>query len=552
MLGHLDGYKRTHKCGEITKEEIGKKVTVMGWVQKRRDHGGVVFIDVRDRSGFVQTVFNSNIDQKSFNDANKLRTEYVVAIEGKVRKRPEGNVNKDLPTGYIEILGHKLKILNQSKTTPFLIEDNVNPGENLRLKYRYLDLRRPMMKDMMELRHKVVKKTRDFMDNRDFLEIETPLLTKSTPEGARDYLVPSRINPGHFYALPQSPQLFKQLLMVSGMERYFQIAKCFRDEDLRSNRQPEFTQIDIEMSFVNRNDIFELTESLLREIFAIKDIKLPEEIPVMTYKEAIDNYGLDKPDLRFEMKLKNISDIVKNSDFNIFSNTIKNNGQIKGIKVKGGAQFSRNEIDKLKDYVKRYDAKGLAWIMIKDEGLKSPISRFLSQEELDAIIQRMDAKTGDLLLFVADKVDIVANALGHLRVHLADKLNLIVQDSYEFTWIIDFPLFEYDQEEKRYVAKHHPFTSPLAEDIEKLDGEVNHIKGNSYDIVLNGEELGGGSIRIRNKDLQNKIFNLMNFTDPEIEEKFGFLMEAFDYGAPPHGGIAIGLDRLIMVLGNTD
>ena len=389
MLGKLDGFKRTHKCEEIKKSDEKKEVTIMGWVQKRRDHGGVIFIDLRDRSGFVQVVFNPNINKEAFSEANQLRSEYVIALKGTVRKRPEGNINEELPTGHIEIEGHELKILDKANTTPFVIEDDVNPGENLRLKYRYLDLRRPKMRDIMKLRHKVVKLTRDYLDQEDFLEIETPLLTKSTPEGARDYLVPSRIHPGHFYALPQSPQLFKQLLMVSGMERYFQIAKCFRDEDLRANRQPEFTQIDIELSFVTREDIFTITESLLRKIFALKGIELPEEIPVMTYEEAIDQYGLDKPDLRFGMKLKDISDEVKDSEFNIFSGTVKKGGQVKGIKVKGGAKFSRSEIDELEDFVKLYDAKGLAWIMLKDNDIKSPIAKFLSEKEINNIINKM-------------------------------------------------------------------------------------------------------------------------------------------------------------------
>ena len=552
MLGKLDGYTRTHNCGEIRLEEENNEVTIMGWVQKRRDHGGVIFIDLRDRSGFVQIVFNPDISKEAFQNADQLRSEYVIAVKGTVRKRPEGNINDELPTGRIEVEGHQLKILDKAETTPFEIEDNVKPGENLRLKYRYLDLRRPMMRDMMELRHRVVKRTRDFLDENDFLEIETPLLTKSTPEGARDYLVPSRINPGQFYALPQSPQLFKQLLMVSGMERYFQIAKCFRDEDLRANRQPEFTQIDIEMSFVTRDDIFEITEDLLREVFAIQDIELPEEIPVMTYQEAIDKYGLDKPDLRFEMKLKDISDIVADSDFNIFSGTVSSGGQVKGLTVKEGANFSRSQIDELEDFVKLYDAKGLAWIMKKDNEIKSPIAKFLSEEELNNIVKRMNAEDGDLMLFVADKPNIVANALGHLRVHLGEKLDLIDNDKYEFTWIIDFPLFEYKEEEGRYAAKHHPFTSPLPEDIDKLDDDLGKVKANSYDIVLNGEELGGGSIRISNKKLQHKIFDKMNFTEEEIQNKFGFLMDAFEYGTPPHGGIALGLDRLIMILGNTD
>lgn len=552
MLGNLDGFNRTHSCGKLSIENEKDEVTVMGWVQKRRDHGGVIFIDVRDRSGFVQVVFNPDLDKEAFKKAEELRSEYVVAVKGTIRKRPQGNINEELPTGRIEIEGYDLRILDESETTPFLINDEVNPGENLRLKYRYLDLRRPMMRDIMELRHTAVKATRDFLDEKDFWEIETPLLTKSTPEGARDYLVPSRINPGHFYALPQSPQLFKQLLMVSGIERYFQIAKCFRDEDLRANRQPEFTQIDIEMSFITRDDIFKVTEDLLRKIFAIKDIEVPQEVPVMSYQEAIDQYGLDKPDLRFDMKLKNISDIVENSEFNIFSGTVKNGGQVKGLKVKNGSDFSRSQIDELEDFVKLYEAKGLAWIKVEEGEINSPIAKFLSDKEVEQIVERMGAQSGDLMLFVADKPKVVANSLGHLRVKLGKELDLIDEDEYAFTWIVDFPMFEYNEEEKRYVAKHHPFTSPLPEDIDKLENDLENLKANSYDIVLNGEELGGGSIRINNKKLQHKIFDAMNFTEDEIENKFGFLMDAFEYGTPPHGGIALGLDRIIMILGDTD
>ena len=552
MLGNLEGFNRTHKCGELSIENEKDNVTIMGWVQKRRDHGGVIFIDVRDRSGFVQVVFNPDLNQEAFKKAEELRSEFVVAIKGSVRKRPQGNINDELPTGKIEIEGNELKILDKADTTPFLINNEVNPGEDLRLKYRYLDLRRPMMRDMMELRHKAVKTTRDFLDNKEFWEIETPLLTKSTPEGARDYLVPSRINPGQFYALPQSPQLFKQLLMISGMERYFQIAKCFRDEDLRANRQPEFTQIDIEMSFITREDIFELTENLLRKIFALNDIEVPEKVPVMTYQEAIDQYGLDKPDLRFDMKLKNISNIVKDSEFNIFSGTVKKGGQVKGIKVQNGSDFSRSQIDELEDFVKLYGAKGLAWIKLEEGDINSPIAKFLSDKELEQIIEKMEAQSGDLMLFVADKPKVVAASLGHLRVKLGKELDLIDEDDYKFTWIVDFPMFEYNDEEDRYVAKHHPFTSPLPEDIDKLDNDLENLKANSYDIVLNGEELGGGSIRINNKKLQHKIFDAMNFTEDEIQNKFGFLMDAFEYGTPPHGGIALGLDRIIMILGNTD
>jgi len=552
MGENIQGIRRTHNCGNIGLKDIGLDVIVMGWVQKRRDHGGVIFIDVRDRSGLVQVVFNPDIDPESFAKADTLRSEYVVAIEGKVRKRPEGNINSDLKTGELELKGANLRILDESKTPPIQIKDELDVGEDLRLKYRYLDLRRPMMQKIIRLRHEVMKKTRDYLDNYDFLEIETPILTKSTPEGARDYLVPSRINSGHFYALPQSPQLFKQLLMASGMERYFQIARCFRDEDLRANRQPEFTQIDIEMSFVSRDELFETIEGLIREIFYLADIKVPDEIPIMTYDEAMERFGSDKPDMRFAMELEDITDIVKDSEFRVFSATVTKGGQVKGINVKQGAAFPRSKIDQLTEYVKLFKAKGLAWMVVEDSDIKSPIAKFLSEDEIQNILEKMDAEKGDLLLFVADNKNVVASALGNLRLKIAREQNIISDNEYKFSWIVDFPLLEYDENENRFVAKHHPFTSPRESDIHMLENKPEDVKANAYDLVLNGEELGGGSIRINDKELQEKVFNALNIDKKEASDKFGFLLEAFEYGTPPHGGIAFGLDRIIMILSSVD
>ncbi|MFW6030539.1 MAG: aspartate--tRNA ligase, partial [Halanaerobiales bacterium] len=497
--------KRTHKCTNLCSKNVGEEVVISGWVQRRRDHGGLIFVDLRDRSGVVQTVFDPK-NKEVFKVAENLRSEYVVSVKGKARKRPEGNINKDMETGEIEIEINDIEVLDEADTPPFQLENDLEASEDLRLKYRYLDLRRPFMKEIIELRHKVMKRTRDYLVENDFWEIETPILTKSTPEGARDYLVPSRVKPGNFYALPQSPQLFKQLLMVSGMERYFQIARCFRDEDLRANRQPEFTQIDLEMSFVERDDIFEIVEGLIRHVFEVTDIEVPANIELMSYNHAMKYYGSDKPDLRFDMKLKDISQLVKESDFNIFSSTVNKGGQVKGITVKNGASLSRSKIDFYINYVKKFGAKGLAWIAVNENGLKSPISKFLSEEELNNILKKMNAKTGDLMLFVADKAKVVANALGKLRLLIADELNLIPEDKYEFTWIVDFPLFEYDEEEEKYLSQHHPFTAPLKEDIELLDSSPKKVRSDAYDLVLNGEELGGGSIRIHDSQLQQKIF----------------------------------------------
>ncbi len=541
--------KRTHKCGDLSSKNIGEEVIIMGWVHKRRNHGGVIFVDIRDRSGLVQVVFNPDLNIEAFKEADKMRSEFVVAIEGEVRKRPEGTINEELKTGEIELKGVNLVILNEAKTPPLLVDNVLDVGEDLRLKYRYLDLRRPVMQKIMYLRHRIMKTTRDYLSENGFWEIETPILTKSTPEGARDYLVPSRVFPGHFFALPQSPQIFKQLLMISGMEKYFQIARCFRDEDLRANRQPEFTQIDLEMSFVSKKDIMEITEGLMKRLFLLVDIKIPDSIPVMSYERAINEYGLDKPDLRFSMKLKDISDIVSESEFRVFSKTVSDGGCVKGIQVEQGADFPRSKIDGYTEYVKLFNAKGLAWMVVKNDEIKSPIAKFLSQEEIDRIIKKMGAGSGDLLLFVADQLDVVASSLGNLRVKIAREINLIPDNEYKFLWVIDFPLLEYDDSRGRFIAKHHPFTSPIKEDIPLLTSNPKKVRTNAYDLVLNGEELGGGSIRIHKRELQEKVFSTLNINKEEYEDKFGFLLEALEYGAPPHGGIALGLDRLAMIMG---
>ena len=552
MTDVLGGRKRSDYCGELSLEDKGRQVSLMGWVQRRRDHGGVIFIDLRDRSGLVQVVFNPEIDSTAFKEADRLRTEYVVYVRGTVRNRPEGNINPDLYTGEIEIKAEDAAVLNEAETPPLQIKENLEVGEDLRLKYRYLDLRRPKMQDIIKLRHRVNKVTRDYLDEEGFYEIETPILTRSTPEGARDYLVPSRVNEGEFYALPQSPQLFKQILMVGGMEKYFQIARCFRDEDLRANRQPEFTQIDIEMSFVNRDHIFKISENLIKKIFALVEIEVPETIPIMSYSQALKEYGTDSPDLRFGMKLKDISDIVAESEFNVFRKVIENGGQVKGIKVRGGAEVSRSKIDEYTDFAADYGAKGLAWIAYKGGDVSSPITKFLSENELSGIQNKMKADEGDLLLFVADSPKITANVLGNLRLKIARERDLIPAEENKFVWIVDFPLLEYDEQNKRYVPLHHPFTSPVKEDIPLLEENPEQVKANAYDLVLNGEELGGGSIRINDKELQNRVFQALGIDKEEAREKFGFLMEAFKYGAPPHGGIAFGLDRIIMLLSGTD
>jgi aspartyl-tRNA synthetase len=554
-MENIKGMKRTHRCAELTENDAGKEVVIMGWVQKRRDLGALIFVTLRDRSGIMQVVFNNDTDSSLHEKAIQVRSEYVLAVRGILQLRSSDAVNKNMATGALEVIATELRILSRSETPPFHIEEESGANEVLRLKYRYLDLRRPDLQKRLMLRHRVAKIARDYYDQNGFLEIETPMLTKSTPEGARDYLVPSRVHPGKFYALPQSPQLFKQLLMVSGFDRYMQITKCFRDEDLRADRQPEFTQIDLEMSFVDVEDVIAINEGFMKKIFKeILNIDLPVPFKRLTYFEAMTRFGSDKPDIRFGLELVDVSDLVGESGFKVFKDAVAEGGRVRAINAKGGGSaYSRKEIDALGELVKTYRAKGLAWINVEENGLKSPIAKFLSETESSALLKRLDAQKGDLLLFVADKNDeIVCDSLGHLRLEVGEKLKLIDHDRYEILWVTEFPLLERDEEENRWVAKHHPFTSPMDEDIEFLDSDPGRVRAKAYDIVLNGYEIGGGSIRIHNQDLQNKMFNTIGFTDEQAKERFGFLLEAFKYGTPPHGGLAFGLDRLVMLLSRTD
>ena len=521
----------------------------MGWVLRRRDHGGVIFIDLRDREGITQVVFNPEADKAVHAKAHSIRNEYVLAVRGKVDARPEGMVNPNLHTGAIEVLVSELKILNPAITPPFLVEDNIDVSENVRLKYRHLDLRRPQMQRNLVLRHKAGAAVRQYLNNQDFLDLETPFLTRSTPEGARDYLVPSRVNPGQFYALPQSPQIFKQLFMIAGYDRYYQIVRCFRDEDLRADRQPEFTQIDIEMSFVGEEEIIQLTEGMMATLFKdVLDLEMTQPFPRLTYAEAVGRYGLDKPDTRFGFELKDISDIVEGSGFKVFSGAVKKGGIVKALNAKGCINFSRKEIDDLTDFVAVYRAKGMAWIKVKEDDWQSPITKFFSEEEKKALADRIEMEPGDLIFFVADQPKIVNEALGNLRNHLGRKLNLIDEGQFSFLWVTRFPMFEYDETEKRYQALHHPFTSPLEEDFDKLKDDPLAVESRAYDLVLNGFEVGGGSIRIHQKEIQEQVFKALGMDRKSYEEKFGFLLSALDSGAPPHGGIAIGFDRLVMLL----
>ncbi len=539
---------RTNNCNELDSDYIGETVVVAGWVQRTRDHGSLLFVDLRDRSGIVQLVFSTKIAEEAFKIAESLGQEDVIAVRGLIRKRPAENVNADLPTGEIEIMGEEIELLSASDTPPFLIEDGVKAGEDLRLEYRYLDLRRPEMLETVKIKHQVMQTTRKFLSDNGYWEVETPILTRSTPEGARDYLVPSRLHRGKFYALPQSPQLFKQILMASGVEKYFQIARCFRDEDLRANRQPEFTQIDIEISFPNLVDFKAEMEELIRQIFAINDIVFPNKVPSLSYQEAMDWYGSDSPDTRFGLKIRDLSAIFADSEFRVFSSTIAEGGTVRALKVKEGASFSRSQLDKLEEKVKEYGAKGLAWLAFTESEIKSPIVKFLSEEEIARLRQQLEIEQGDLVLIVASDYKTAVTSLGQLRLLLAEKLDLIPANQYNLLWIEDFPLFSYNEEEARYEAEHHPFTAPLEEDIELLEENPDQVRAAAYDLVLNGEEIGGGSLRINNKELQSKVFSLLNMSAEEAQEKFGFLLQAFEYGTPPHGGIAFGLDRIIMIL----
>ncbi|HET7577999.1 MAG TPA: aspartate--tRNA ligase [Bacillales bacterium] len=541
---------RTHHCGKLKEEQVGEKVRLKGWVQRRRDLGGLIFIDLRDRSGIVQVVFSPEVSRDALETAEKVRSEYVLDIIGTVVDRDPEAVNEKLATGKIEVKAEHVEIVNPSKTPPFVIADDTDAAEEVRLKYRYLDLRRPVMQKTFQLRHKVTKIIRDFLDQEAFVEIDTPMLTKSTPEGARDYLVPSRTNPGEFYALPQSPQIFKQLLMISGFERYYQVVRCFRDEDLRADRQPEFTQIDIETSFLEKEDFLKMIESMMKKIVReVKGVEMPDSFPRMTFAEAMDRYGSDKPDTRFGMELVNVSEIVKNSDFKVFSGTVEKGGQVKAINVKGAAgDYSRKDVDGLGEFVARYGAKGLAWMKVEEEGLKGPIAKFFGDEETNGLKSALEAEPGDLLLFVADNHKVVADSLGALRLKLGKERDLIDENKLNFLWVTEFPLLEYDEDEDRYAAMHHPFTMPMAEDLPLLESDPEKVRAEAYDIVLNGYEIGGGSRRIHERKVQDQMFRALGFSEEEAKEQFGFMLEAFEYGAPPHGGIALGYDRIIMIL----
>ena len=554
MAEPMKGLKRSHRCTEVSNSNIGETVTLMGWVQKTRNKGGIIFLDLRDRTGLVQIIFEEEgVGREGFKKAEKLRAEFVVAIVGKVEAR-SGAVNQNLKTGDIEIRASEIRILSEAETPPFPVEEDSKTKDDLRLKYRYIDLRRPDLQRNLIMRSDVAMTTRQFLVEEGFIEIETPTLTKSTPEGARDYLVPSRVNPGNFYALPQSPQLFKQLLMCSGYDRYFQIVKCFRDEDLRADRQPEFTQIDLELSFADVEDVIEVNERLLQRIFK-ETLDIDIELPMarMTYEEAMDRYGSDKPDTRFGMELVNVSEIVRDSGFGVFANTVKDGGSVRGINAKGQGDMSRKKIDKLVDSSKEFGAKGLAYLSVNEDGTyKSSFAKFMSDEELDALVSEMSGQAGDLLLFVADEHQVVCEALGDLRLELAEQLDLINEGDFNFLWVTDFPLLEYSEEQDRYVSKHHPFTMPFEEDIHLLDTDPGKVRSKAYDIVLNGTEIGGGSVRIHQNEVQEKVFEVLGFSKEEAYERFGFLLDAFKYGVPPHAGLAYGLDRLIMIMAKED
>lgn len=545
--------KRTTYCGLVTEAFLGQEITLKGWVNNRRDLGGLIFVDLRDREGIVQVVFNPAFSEEALKIAETVRSEYVVEVQGTVTKRDPETVNPKIKTGQVEVQVTNIKVINKSETPPFSInEENVNVDENIRLKYRYLDLRRQELAQTFKMRHQITRSIRQYLDEEVFFDIETPVLTKSTPEGARDYLVPSRVHDGEFYALPQSPQLFKQLLMISGFDKYYQIVKCFRDEDLRADRQPEFTQVDIEMSFVDQEDVMQMGEEMLKKVVKeVKDVEINDAFPRMTYKEAMRRYGSDKPDTRFEMELIDVSQLGRDMDFKVFKDTVENDGEIKAIVAKGAAeQYTRKDMDALTEFVNIYGAKGLAWVKVVEDGLTGPIGRFFETENVETLLTLTGAEAGDLVMFVADKPNVVAQSLGALRVKLAKELGLIDETKLNFLWVTDWPLLEYDEDAKRYVAAHHPFTSPKEADIAKLGTAPEEAEANAYDIVLNGYELGGGSIRIHDGELQEKMFEVLGFTKEQAQEQFGFLLDAFKYGAPPHGGIALGLDRLVMLLTN--
>ena len=558
MAETMKGLKRTHRCTELSGANVGEVVTVMGWVQKSRNKGGIIFVDLRDRSGLLQIIFeegddlNRFVNAETFAKAESLRSEFVIAVVGKVENRA-GNTNENMKTGDIEIRATQLRILSEAQTPPFPIESDSKTKEDLRLKYRYLDLRRPDLQEKIMMRSRVVVRLREFLTAEGFLEIETPILNKSTPEGARDYLVPSRVHPGNFYALPQSPQIFKQLLMCSGFDRYFQIAKCFRDEDLRADRQPEFTQVDMELSFVDVDDVIEVNERMLKEIFSTIGVEVPNPIPRMTWQEAMDRFGSDKPDTRFGMELVNVSDVVAGCGFGVFTGALENGGSVRGINAKGQGEMPRKKIDALVEFAKGFGAKGLAYIAIQADGtLKSSFAKFMTEEQMDALVKAMNGENGDLLLFAADKNKVVWDVLGNLRLEIARNLDLLDKNQYNFLWVTEFPLLEWDEEDNRFVAMHHPFTMPMDEDLPLLDTDPGKVRAKAYDIVLNGTELGGGSVRIFQDDVQAKMFEVIGLSKEVAEERFGFLLSAFKYGVPPHAGLALGLDRMIMLMTQAD